>query len=244
MERQIDRLLPSLEFTYDWYRALLDRLQHEGYAFRTFSEAVESNTVLLRHDVDLSIEKALTTARIEAERGIEATYCVLLTSPLYNPLEGAVRDKLQAIESLGHEVALHFSTHEYWDDRPADGAIESKVEAEREILGTVLEQTPRTVSFHIPPKWVLDRSFDGFTNTYDPAYFSDIEYVADSGQRWRDSTPSVTDLSSTVQILTHPGLWGETDRQFEECVDRNVTEACLRVDRKAQREFCEGAYSQ
>jgi peptidoglycan/xylan/chitin deacetylase (PgdA/CDA1 family) len=200
---------------------------------------------LLRHDVDLSIEKALTTARIEADRGIEATYCVLVTSALYNPLEGKRREQLRAIQALGHEVALHFSTHEYWDsaDPPDDATLVSRIDDERDVLGNVLSTRLETVSFHIPPSWVLDRTFDGFTNTYSPALFSDIEYIADSGQRWRTNPPEIPDPAQPVQVLTHPGLWGESHGDFEDRIDQSVSSACRHAGRKAQLEFVEGRYN-
>jgi len=244
MDEQTSQSLASIEFTYDRYRSFLERLDDTGFDFRTFAEGAGPGTVLLRHDVDLSIEKALTTARIEAERGIEATYCVLLSSPLYNPLEGKRREQLRAIEALGHEVALHFSTHEYWraDEEPETAALESRVGDEREILGTALSGTPGTVSFHIPPSWVLDRSFDTFRNAYAPAYFSEMTYLADSGQRWRTDPPDTPDPPSEVQILTHPGLWGETDADFGERIDQSVSSACGYARRKAQLEFIEDGY--
>lgn len=246
MENKTGQPLTTFEFTYDWYRGFLDRLVDAGFGFRTVSDEIEPGDAVLRHDVDLSVEKALATARIEAERGIQATYCFLLTSALYNPLERERREQLRAIEALGHEVALHFSTHEYWDaDNPPDDAtLEERVAEEREILGTVVSTTPGTVSFHIPPAWVIGRSFDGFRNTYAPAYFSEIDYVADSGQRWREAPPSVPQPSSAVQILTHPGLWGETDGDFEARVDRSISDACHHADGKARVEFLQEAYNQ
>lgn len=238
------RTLPpaSLEFTYDWYRAFLDRLQSAGHEFRTFSDSHDSGDVILRHDVDLSLEKALTVARIEAERDVESTYCILLTSALYNPMEREHRDRIRAIGALGHEVALHFSTHEYWDadDRPDDDALEDRVAEEQEILETIMPATTDTVSFHVPPSWVLGRSFETFRNAYAPAYFDDVEYVADSGQRWRDAPPDLPQPPSTVQVLTHPGLWGEADGDFEARVDWSVAEACRHADRKSQLEFFQG----
>ncbi|WP_324760554.1 polysaccharide deacetylase family protein [Haloarcula sp. GH36] len=245
MDKQPSQSLTSVEFTYDWYRSFLDRLADLGYEFRTFSDGAGHGEVLLRHDIDLSIENALTTARIEAERGIEATYCVLVTSALYNPLEGKRRDQLRAIEALGHEVALHTSTHEYWDSEqpPDDSLLESWVERERDVLATVLSERPETVSFHVPPSWVLDRPFDGFTNTYAPALFSDIDYIADSGQRWRTEPPELPDASHPIQILTHPGLWGESDAEFEDRIEQSISIACQHTTRKARREFVEDSYN-
>lgn len=239
MERQTTRPAGSVEFTHDWYRRFLTRVGDAGYEFTRFCDGFGPGDVVLRHDVDLSLEDALAMARLEAEHGVASTYCVLCSSALYNPLDGDRRRLIQAIESLGHEVALHFSTHEYWSaaDEPDAHALERRIAEERSVLETVLSSTPETVSFHMPPSWALNRTLDDTRNTYAPEYFEEATYVADSGQRWRESPPSVTDFGESAQVLTHPGLWGEHDATFEERVDRSIRMACGHAGAKAAREF-------
>lgn len=246
MPGQTTRPPTSVSFTFEWYREFLQFLEDMGYHFRRFSDGAEAGGVLLRHDIDLSIQKALATARIEAERGINATYCILLTTPLYNPLEGRRVQQIRAIEALGHEVALHFSTHEYWDQDtvPDEETFVEHVAAEQAVLGTLLTSDPETVSFHMPPSWILDRSFESFRNTYEPPFFSDIQYVADSGQRWRREPPEIPEPRETVQILTHPGLWGEEDQDFRACIEESISETSSHMEEKAHREFLAGGERQ
>ena len=231
-------------FTLDRYRELLESLRAAGYTFRSFGEPAE-DSVILRHDVDLSTTAALRMAQVESSLGVTSTYHVLLSSPLYNPFEAVTRVRIKQLESLGHDVALHFSTHAYWDGEPADeSALLDRVDAELTALDSLLsEDVAETVSFHIPPEWVLDRSFPGVHSAYEPRYFADIGYVADSGQRWREEPPRVDDLPSTVQLLVHPGLWGASDEGFEACVDRAIDEATTHVRDAAHREFIDGVYS-
>lgn len=232
-----DQLLHEVEFVHDWYRSFLERLQSRKHRFRTFEDAPAAGDVFLRHDVDLSLDAAVRMARIEAELGIQSTYFVLLSSPLYNVFEGGQRSRVREIAELGHEIGLHFSTHGYWsaDDSPDAEAIETRVAEERAVLETVAPEVTEAISFHIPPSWVLGRSFDGFPSAYAPAYFEEIDYVADSGQRWRDEPPAIGD--GAVQILTHPGLWAETDSDFEGRIDQAVVEACQHANRQARLEF-------
>jgi hypothetical protein len=237
MEGQRTRSPDSVAFTHSWYRSFLERIRDAGYEFRLFSDGVGSGDVLLRHDVDLSLEDAVRMARLEADEGVQATYCVLLTSALYNPLEGAQRERVREIASLGHEVVLHFSTHEYWAEEPSAGELLRRIDGEWTVLDTLVPDPPDTVAFHDPPSWVLGRSFDGVRNTYAPAYFTEIDYVADSGQRWREQPPSVEDLGESAQVLVHPGLWGETDEPFETRVGRSVAATCRHATEKARREF-------
>jgi len=170
---------------------------------------------------------------------VTATYCFLFTAGLYNPLEGEQRERIEEIESLGHEIALHFSTHEYWDAQtePDADILHERIEEEWAILDALAADPTRTVSFHRPPSWILDRSIDRWHNTYAPAFFSDMTYVADSGQRWRQTPPSIREFGDATQVLVHPGLWGERDESFERRIERSVSNACRRIDRKVHREF-------
>lgn len=240
MGEQTEQAVLEVEFTRRWYGAFLEGLKADGFRFRGFGDALGRGDVVLRHDVDLSLEEAQTTAELEADAGVQATYCILLTSSLYNPLTGEGRRRLERIEALGHDIALHFSTHEYWDSRPSTAEVRSRVAEELSILETVLDEPVETVSFHIPPNWVLGRSFESFRNTYAPAFFDDITYVADSGQRWRSDPPDLRDDDGPVQILTHPGLWGETDADFAGRVEQSIVDACRQSQRIARQEFIQG----
>lgn len=223
--------MPNVEFTFEWSRSLLDRLRSAGYRFRSFDEHVGTGDVLLRHDVDLSPERALSMAQLEHDLGISATYFFLLGSPLYNPMSAPVRNAINGIASLGHDVGLHFSTHQYWPTtRPPEAeSIEAAVDREREVLATVVPDAVPTVSFHLPPPWVLRRTFDGFPSAYEPRFFEKIDYVADSGQRWRDDGVSIPEDGRPLQVLIHPGLWGEADGMFVERIRESVGEADHRI---------------
>jgi hypothetical protein len=236
--------LAEVEFTYPWYRDFLRRLSTR-YDVGPLSAGLGPGRVALRHDVDLSLEDAVRMARIEADLGVSATYCVLLTSPLYNPLERAHRDGIEELATLGHEVALHFDTHQYWapEEEPDPAAVTAAVETERSTLDTLTDDDVETVSFHVPPDWVLDCEFEAFRSAYAPAYFGEVEYVADSGQRWREDPPDVDAIGESAQVLTHPGLWGDSDAEFEHRVESAVAEACRHADRVATREFINGVFS-
>jgi peptidoglycan/xylan/chitin deacetylase (PgdA/CDA1 family) len=231
----------EMVFTYRWYREFLQELRANGYRFRPFSANLGYGDIVLRHDMDLSVDAAVTMAHIEADLGIEATYCVLLTSPLYNPQEATHRAALREIESLGHDVALHFSTHEYWpvDEPPATGDIEARVREEQSMLASIVSPS-ETVSFHRPPSWVLNCEFDGFRSTYESALLDEIGYVADSSQRWRTTPPDVDDFPDIAQVLTHPGLWGREDATFAERVEQAIEASCAHADRTTREQFIDG----
>ena len=234
-----------VRFAYDCYRDFLETLVDAARRFRGFDDSIEAGDVLLRHDVDLSIQGAKEMARIESEAGVRSTYFLLVSSPLYNPVERETRQAIREIDSLGHEIGLHFSTHAYWPEgeEPDESQLRTYVENERGVLDGIVPDLADTVSFHIPPDWVLNRRFDGIPSTYEPAYFSQVDYCSDSRQRWRDDPPLTDGIPDKLQVLTHPSLWGDSERPFTECVQNAVAEATRRATRCTTREFIEERYS-
>lgn len=219
-------MIDGIQFTYETYEELLLCLQRNDYTFGDY-ETSDDRTVILRHDVDWSPQKALRMAELEADLGISATYFFLLTSPLYNALYEEDRTCIEKITALGHDVGLHFSTHQYWTEEPPVEAIVAAVQRERRIFSEVIDDIIEAVSFHIPPDWILRRHFNEFTSTYEPRFFEEIAYRGDSNQRWRENHPLEPTIPDRIQILVHPGLWGEDDATFEE---RLVAERNWRFD--------------
>lgn len=228
-----------MAFTDEWYRRFLDGLLDRGFRFRTYGEDVDGETVLLRHDVDLSPERALRFAELEADLDVRATYFFLLTSPLYNTFARRTRRVVRRIEALGHDVGLHFSTHQYWETEPPEPVLREAVASKQRALGTVATEPVSVVSFHVPPEWVLRRSFDGLATTYEPRFFDEIEYRADSNQRWRGDPPDASTLPAPVQVLTHPGLWGERDASFARRVETAIASSTDHAEATAREQFLE-----
>ena len=54
-------------FDLDHYRELLTAAVAGGYRFAFFDTAPKEGTVILRHDVDLSLDAALQMAEVEAD---------------------------------------------------------------------------------------------------------------------------------------------------------------------------------
>lgn len=206
----------SLQFTYETYATFLTELQSRGYEFASYGGTLAEGQILLRHDVDWSPSRAVRMAELEAENDVTSTYFVLLSSPFYNALYEETRAAIDRITDLGHDVGLHFSTHQYWSAEPTEEQLRAAVDREREILASIVGEQIDTVSFHIPPDWVLKRSFEGFVSTYEERFFTTIEYRGDSNQRWRREPPFADGVPDRLQILVHPGLWAETDQTFAE----------------------------
>ena len=99
-------LFPLVErrFTYREYGRFLDRLRDRDVVpLRELARG--AGDLALRHDVDDRLESALVLARLEADRGLRATYFVLHTAPYWD--EPDLLPRLLRLQELGHEVGFH-----------------------------------------------------------------------------------------------------------------------------------------
>lgn len=233
----------DVSYTFDWYGEFLDTLCDHDCRFRGYETELAPGDVVLRHDVDWSPRRALHTAQMEAERGIEATYFFLVSTPFYNLSHKPNREILSQVASLGHDVGLHFSTHQHWNDEPPQAELLSAVDDERQILARTGTNPVDAVSFHRPPEWVFRRSFPTFTSTYQERFFTEVAYRGDSNQRWRDEHPLHEGVPEKMQVLTHPGLWGWRDATFEERLTAVTNSTLGRKRRFMFEQFVEKKYN-
>ena len=116
----------SCAFDLEHYRELLEAAQAGGYGFAFFEGSPQPRTVVLRHDVDLSLDAALRMAEVEAAAGAHATYFLMTGSVFYNLNSHEGEHALARLRELGHRVGLHAVWHnpdpEYMR-APVDGAI-------------------------------------------------------------------------------------------------------------------------
>ena len=74
-----------MQFTYEAYSRLIGLLKEKGYEIADYHNYRDfSKVAILRHDVDMSLEKAAKMAGLEEKMQVRATYYVLLCSDFYN----------------------------------------------------------------------------------------------------------------------------------------------------------------
>lgn len=206
------------EFSQSAYRGLLRSFRSAGYRSEAFEAvAPKAAALLLRHDVDLSLDEAVKIAEIDASEGWRATVFVLVATEFYNLFSYQGRASIQRMKSLGHEIGLHFDGSVYNDGKPpADFTprLEAAANRECEVLEDLVGSSIRVLSFHRPrhSKWVLRRPglFAGRLNAYAPEFMGDIAYVADSAGYWSEGHPfdhTAFRERSAMQVNMHPYLW-------------------------------------
>jgi hypothetical protein len=231
-------MLEGLEpFTRRTYGVYLDGALESGYRFIGFADVAKTPPsaepfVLLRHDIDFDPTCVPPIGRIEAERGIRATYFFQTDSPLYQFKSQETRLAIESILEQGHHLGLHFDANRIADD--------AEVVAEVERLAASLEadfQTPiAAVSFHMPTYRPIKHLTlaAGRMNTYSPMFFETIEYVSDSNQHWRgkDILKIFQERSfRRIQLLTHPFWWREAYSPLDEKIQALASKLGIPAER-------------
>ena len=105
-------------FSYDNFKMMLQRAceTHRFVWFPEFDPTSEIPQVLMRHDIDLSLERAVALAEIEAAHNVRATYFIRLNSTFYSPLSQRGYPCVQRLINLGHDLGLHFDPSFYVSD--------------------------------------------------------------------------------------------------------------------------------
>lgn len=202
---------PGRDFTTAHYREILQsiRASHRTLCFRDVHALGRSifdipKFVIMRHDVEFSIPAALRMAEIEADEGIQATYFLLQTSD-YNPFEEEEAVQIRRILDLGHEIGLHYDAalFERLGVDPAATAV-----AQIQLFETFFRTKIHAMSSHMPMRSGKTFSVPGVIDTYDPMFLTEMKYISDSTQSWREGV--VTEnlhKYNHIHLLTHEYIW-------------------------------------
>ena len=184
----------SCAFDLDHFAELVDAARAGGYRFTHFDRPPEPGDLLLRHDVDLSLDAALQLGELEARHEATATYFLMTESVFYNLASPEGTHAIARLRELGHRVGLHaVYPHAVLDER-----------------------FDSVVAWHNPDPEYMSAPVDGAVNVMQAGFFDPSTYRSDSNQRWRSGCPHEELRAGSfpwLQLLTHPEIWvypGET----------------------------------
>ena len=190
------------EFSLAHYGELLAAAREGGYRFAGFDEPPEAGALILRHDVDLSLEAALALAEVETQAGAWSTWFLMTRSVFYNLASAEGERAIARLRELGGQVAHHA----VWPHVDLDERFEP------------------VVAWHNPDPGYMSSPVEGAVNVMSPPWFDPDHYRSDSNQRWRHGSPREALARGEfewLQLLTHPEIWaydgetmGETMRSF------------------------------
>jgi hypothetical protein len=208
----------SCGFSLEHYRELLDAARAGGYRFAGFDRPPEAGDLILRHDVDLSLDAAVRMAEVEAEAGAWSTWFLMTRSVFYNLASAEGVRAVERLRDLGGRIAHHA----VWPDIDLDSRFEA------------------TVAWHNPDPEYMTAPIQDAVNVMTAPWFDPDHYRSDSNAHWRHGCPHeqlARGGFEWLQLLTHPEIWaydgatmGETMQTFLDA-DRAARLELLRADR-------------
>ena len=178
----------TCDFSLEHYRELLEAVRDGGYTWAGFQREPRAGDVILRHDIDLSLDAALRMAELERELGVTATYLLMTESAFYNLDSEAGRRAHKTLRDLGHAVGLHAVYPNAKRDTRFDDVV----------------------AWHNPEPEYMSAPIAGAINTMQPPYFTAGLYRSDSNAHWREGCPHAELAAGAfewLQVLIHPEIW-------------------------------------
>lgn len=211
----------NCNFTLKHYEEICNIIAKSQYKVCFFNNCSSDfrNILILRHDVDLSLEQSIKLAKIENKYNVKSTFFIWLRSPFYNIFEKKYTDIIYNIIKLGHQIGLHFDESVYKIENEKD--LNKFIEKEMDLVKNYFNINIYTVSMHRPSKWLLnnDVKLDKYINTYEKRFFKDFKYFSDSRRQWREGCIcKKIDVNryDKLHILIHPFWWVDKDVSFNE----------------------------
>jgi hypothetical protein len=218
------------DFSESNYTKLLKKINNTTIFFDEIS--AQSRFTLMRHDIDLSVHRAYSLAKIEKKLNIKSTFFLLISCSFYNIFEEKIKDLVFNIKSLGHQLGLHFDPSQY--NIKSKKELEKYLIFEKKILENLFKTKIKVFSFHNPSKKILkfnDFKYAKMINTYASYFKKNVEYCSDSNGYWRHKRLEnfLNQKHDKVQILTHPGMWQKKIMSPNDRVKRCINGRSKRV---------------
>jgi len=166
-------------FSLTHYIDTLLKYKEAGYIF--------GKDILLRHDVDLSLEYALELAKQEYKHDIKATYYIMLHSSLYNAQSPEGMKIIREIHRLGGKIGLHIDTRYH---------LENDFDTLSLILGEPVRDWRRHLVNITPEFKTPEPRPEGY------------KYISDSAMNWREGCfCQHIGKHDKMEILIHAEWW-------------------------------------
>lgn len=231
--------MKAFDPSYDTYRRILKNIKKSGKCMDYWEALKSEEFLILRHDIEFSVERAFLMAMIEKEEGISSTYFLQIKSNAYNPFSERNRDLLMKMIDAGHHIGLHYHLERNLDKLYIRDGIRDQIRLMSEVFRYPVDR----FSIHRPVEEskYYEIEIEGVINAYSKEFFTHVEdikehaklevkYIADSKHRWNFGCPDEESIEKypKIQLLIHPYSWSERGRSiagmFHELADEKEKE--------------------
>jgi hypothetical protein len=207
-------------FSYEDYKEIIRIIQSTGNQ-AGYEEALTADKfVIMRHDVEYSVDRAYALAKVESSMDFTSTFFFQWTNNSYNILSRRNQDLIKDMHERGHVIGLHYALNGLTDMQEVRHQIKKEMDILSEMFGFPITQ----FSVHRPSPDVLRENIKlpGILNAYQDEFFTfaekvtdqtplKVKYMSDANHIWRYGYPDEANITGydKVQILTHPFAWSK-----------------------------------
>lgn len=213
---KVEKFMPS----YENYRKILRAIKKTGKCMGYHEAKKEDSFLILRHDIEFSIDRAYKMALIEQEEEIESTFFLQITNNAYNAFSSKNIELIHRMIKCGHKIGLHY----HLTNNIEKEFLEKDIQKQMSILSSMLNYKIDMFSIHRPTEesqyYLLE--IEGIINAYGKDFFSHtvdltgkeklkVKYIADSKHQWNYGYPEEKEFLKypKIQLLIHPYSWSE-----------------------------------
>ncbi len=201
---------------------IINLIKKKKYNFSRFDKSYKKNKIIyLRFDVDISPYNAKKIGELLFKKKISANFFFQINAETYNCFSPEIIYIIKNLKKKNHCVGLHIDQNLIKLNQIAD-----TIKWFSRNICTI----NKVVSFHRPPRFVIEKKFKNFRNTYEKKFFNANTYVSDS----RNNKEFISKLSvllnreeKQIQLLLHPEWWTKFRKEktiFEEILKRRNDE--------------------
>lgn len=236
--------------SFQVYREIIRDIQKTGKACGYEEAQGRDEFIIMRHDIEFSVDRAYRLSQVESEMGFSSTYFAQITNNSYNLFSRKNIQMLREMAQNGHTIGLHYHLNGQRDAVLVRDGVRDQVRIMSEMLGMPI----RCFSFHRPVKeiYYYNIQVPEALNAYSPQFFTfaeqvdehtelEVKYIADSKHRWNYAYPDYQTLMkySKIQLLIHPFSWTEEGydnlNNFRTLIDEKQAELIATLDDEFQR---------
>lgn len=205
-------------FSYEDYKEILRIIKSTGRA-SSYKKAINQDEfIIMRHDVEYSVERAYEMSKVEESMDFTSNYFFQWTNNSYNILSRRNMDMIKDMHERGQHIGLHYALNGLTDMKQ----VRVQIRKELDILSEMFGFSVDTFSVHRPSKDILAENikFEDKLNAYQDEFFTfaeevnentpvNVKYMSDANHIWRYGYPDEANICNNkkVQILTHPFAW-------------------------------------
>jgi len=233
-------LVTPCDFSLGHYRQVLQEAKGRGYQFRLCREfasapVTDGQVLVLRHDVDCSLDWSRQVAALEYEEGVRSTVFIRVDAKFYDASSPANRRVLRWLVEHGFEIGLHYTLPAESTGLAADVESVCRNKARLEDLAGcsidgLAEHMPRRRGRDVVAgqEAIIERLLrDGAFryDAYSPLFLSGLTYLSDTNQNWRRGCVHTwLGREPKLYVLTHPVWWFVRSAERRDAIIQSLRE--------------------